>query len=77
MVLRDISYACMQASPDRTYGARVQSSDRLEENRRGKYRGQGAIFDYIDIFSAFPEAALLGATLGKALKLSIYSKIAP
>jgi hypothetical protein len=27
--------------------------------------------------SAFPEAALLGATLGKALKMSIYSKIAP
>ena len=29
------------------------------------------IFRDIDVFSAFPEAALLGATLGKALKMSI------
>ena len=35
------------------------------------------IFRDIDIFSAFSEAALLGTTLGKALKMSIYSKIAP
>ena len=37
MVLRDISYACMQASPDRAYGARVQSIGRLEENRNIPY----------------------------------------
>ena len=35
------------------------------------------VFRDIDVFSAFPEAALLGATLGKALKMSISSKIAP
>ncbi len=35
------------------------------------------IFRDIDVFSAVPEAALLGATLGKALKMSIFSKIAP
>jgi hypothetical protein len=34
VVLVDISYACMQASPDLAYGARVQSTLRLEENRR-------------------------------------------
>ena len=32
--VRDISYACMQASSDRAYGARVQSTAGLEENRR-------------------------------------------
>ena len=35
------------------------------------------IFRDIDVFSAVPEAALLGATLGKTLKMSIFSKIAP
>ena len=35
------------------------------------------IFRDIYIFSAFPEAALLGAPKGKALKMSIYSEIAP
>ena len=34
VVLVDISYACMQASPDLAYGARVLSTARLEENRR-------------------------------------------
>jgi hypothetical protein len=29
------------------------------------------------MFSVFPEAALLGTTMGRALKMSIYSKIAP
>jgi len=32
----DISYACMQASPDLAYGARVQFIVGLEENRRNK-----------------------------------------
>ena len=36
MTLRDISYACMQASPDLAHGARVQSIGRLEENRQKK-----------------------------------------
>jgi hypothetical protein len=35
------------------------------------------IFRDLYIFSAFPEAALLGTTMGKALKISIYSKISP
>jgi len=35
------------------------------------------IYRDIYVFSAFPEAALLGTTLGKALKMSICSKIAP
>ena len=35
------------------------------------------IFRDIDVFSAFPEAALLGETLVKALKMSIFSKISP
>ena len=35
------------------------------------------MFRDIDVFSALPEAALLGATLGKALKMSIYSKSHP
>jgi hypothetical protein len=34
VTLRDISYACMQASPDLAYGARVQSIVGFEENRR-------------------------------------------
>ena len=34
------------------------------------------IFRDIDVFSAFPLAALLGATMGKALKTSVPSKIA-
>ena len=34
VVLVDISYACMQASPDLAYGARVQSDHWLEENRQ-------------------------------------------
>ena len=34
VVLMDISYACMQASPGRAYGARVQSTLRLEEYRQ-------------------------------------------
>ena len=32
--IKDISYACMQASPDRAYGARVRSIALSEENRR-------------------------------------------
>jgi len=35
------------------------------------------MFRDIYVFSAFHEVALLGTTLGKALKMSIYSKIAP
>jgi hypothetical protein len=61
VILRDISYACMQASPDRAYGARVQSTRRLEENRRNNYYYIGvrvrisriASISNIDIFSAF------------------------
>ena len=34
VISSDISYACMQTSPDRAYGARVQSIVGLEENRR-------------------------------------------
>ena len=37
MVLGDISYACIQASPDRAYGARVQSI----VGSGGKYGGYG------------------------------------
>ena len=33
------------------------------------------IFRDIDVYSAFPLAALLGATMGKALKTSIYRNI--
>ena len=42
-VLGDISHACMQASPDLAYGARVQSDHRLEENRRKSW-GLGCDF---------------------------------
>ena len=35
------------------------------------------IFRDIDVFIVFPAAALLGETLVKALKMSIFSKIAP
>ena len=34
VVLGDISYACMQASPDLAHGARAQSTSRSEENRQ-------------------------------------------
>ena len=34
VLLADIGLACMQASPDRAHGARVQIVARLEENRR-------------------------------------------
>jgi hypothetical protein len=34
VVLGDIGLACMQASPDRAHGARVQVVVGLEENRR-------------------------------------------
>ena len=34
VILVDIGLACMQASPDRAHGARVQIVARLEENRR-------------------------------------------
>ena len=34
VLLADIGLACMQASPDRAHGARVQIVYRLEENRR-------------------------------------------
>ena len=34
VVLGDISYTCMQTSPDRAFGARVLSA--VEENRREK-----------------------------------------
>ena len=35
------------------------------------------IFRDINVSGAFPEAALLGETLVKAMKMSIFSKIAP
>ena len=34
VILGPFSYACMQASPDPTHGARVLLTARLEENRR-------------------------------------------
>jgi len=43
VIFRNISYACMQASPDLAYGARVQFIGRLEENRRN-IQGLGCAF---------------------------------
>ena len=36
VIVGEISYACVQASPDPAHGARVHSIGRLEENRRNK-----------------------------------------
>jgi len=49
----------MQASLDRTCGAMVQSIFGLEENRR-KYREYVAIFECIEVFSAFRMMATKG-----------------
>ena len=40
-------------------------------------RNTSHIFRDINVSGAFPEAALLGETLVKAMKMSIFSKIAP
>ena len=44
----------MQASPDRAYGA-TGAVDLEVRGEQAKHRGWGAIFEYIDIFSAFPK----------------------
>ena len=44
----------MQASPDLAYGQLVAVDRRVEENSTGKKTT--LIFEYIDIFSAFPMA---------------------
>ena len=44
-------------------------------NLASKIGATSHIFRDIDVFSAFPLAALLGATMGKALKTSISRKI--
>ena len=56
--------------------SKIVNSSRIP-NLASKIGALCHIFRDIDVFSAFPEAALLGATLGKALKMSTFSKIAP
>ena len=59
------------------YTSKIGNSSRIP-NLASEIGALCHIFRDIDVFfSAFPEAALLGATLEKALKMSIYSKIAP
>jgi hypothetical protein len=63
-------------SGEKKHTSKIGNSSRIP-NLASEIGALCHIFRDIDIFSAFPEAALLGATLGKALKMSIYSKIAP
>ena len=54
------SYACMQASPDPAHGARVQSTGRLEENRKNISASLrvSKILRFLVIFSGFePQSA--------------------
>ena len=58
------------------YTSKIGNSSRIP-NLASEIGALCHIFRDIDVFSAFPEAALLGETLVKALKMSIFSKIAP
>tara|TARA_B100000780_G_scaffold171725_1_gene120198 strand:- start:41 stop:277 length:237 start_codon:yes stop_codon:yes gene_type:complete len=76
---------CIRGDNQRTYTGVIISGRKRDTSKIGKSSRIpnlaseiGAlchIFRDIDVCSAFPEAALLGA-LGKALKMSIYSEIA-
>ena len=50
--------------------SKTQNSTRIP-NLASKIGATSHIFRDIDVFSAFPLAALLGAAMGKALKTSI------
>ena len=52
------------------YTSKIGNSSRIP-NLASEIGALCHIFRDIDVSSAFPEAALLGATLGKALKMSI------
>ena len=58
------------------YTSKIGNSSRIP-NLASKIGALCHIFRDIDVFSAFTEVALLGATLVKALKMSIFSKISP
>ena len=58
------------------YTSKIGNSSRIP-NLASKIGALCHIFRDIDVFSAFTEVALLGETLVKALKMSIFSKISP
>ena len=58
------------------YTSKIGNLSRIP-NLASKIGAPCHIFRYIDVVSAFPEVALLGETLVKALKMSIFSKISP
>ena len=61
----------------RRYTSKIGNSSRIPNLASTGIGALCHIFRDIDVSGAFPEAALLGATLGKPLKMSIFSKIAP
>jgi hypothetical protein len=87
MLLPPILYICIRGDNQRIYTGVIISGRKGDTSKIGNSSGIpnlaseiGAlchIFRDIYILSAFPEAALLGTRMGKALKMSISSEIAP
>ena len=72
-----LKYMGVIISGSKTYPSKIEILSRILNQLASEIGALCHVFRDIDVFSAFPEAALLGATLGKALKMSIFSKIAP